>query len=128
MDAWPFLFYRKSFVLSTLGFTCVAFVTGALALWAPSYMFNVIKAQGQDADEGKWVVVWWIMNDCTISSKKSTEILMLKSWLKSSNGLLKLIVSIENLHLASHISSFNLFNTKEFLQHWIKIFVVIRYF
>lgn len=47
------LFYRKSFVLSTLGFTCVAFVTGALALWAPSYMFNVIKAQGQDADEGK---------------------------------------------------------------------------
>lgn len=42
----------KSFVLSTLGFTCVAFVTGALALWAPSYMFNVIKAQGQDADEG----------------------------------------------------------------------------
>lgn len=47
------MFYRKSFVLSTLGFTCVAFVTGALALWAPSYMFNVIKAQGQDADEGK---------------------------------------------------------------------------
>ncbi|XP_048746998.1 protein spinster homolog 1-like isoform X3 [Ostrea edulis] len=42
----------KSFVLSTLGFTCVAFVTGALALWAPSYMFNAIKAQGQDADEG----------------------------------------------------------------------------
>ncbi|XP_078338601.1 protein spinster homolog 1-like isoform X5 [Crassostrea virginica] len=42
----------KSFVLSTLGFTCVAFVTGALALWAPTYMFNAIKAQGQDADEG----------------------------------------------------------------------------
>lgn len=61
IHGWPFMFYRKSFVLSTLGFTCVAFVTGALALWAPSYMFNVIKAQGQDADEGKWVVVWWIM-------------------------------------------------------------------
>ncbi|XP_062578928.1 protein spinster homolog 1-like isoform X4 [Saccostrea cucullata] len=42
----------KSFVLSTFGFTCVAFVTGALALWAPSYMYNAIKAQGQDADEG----------------------------------------------------------------------------
>ncbi|XP_018428994.1 PREDICTED: protein spinster homolog 1-like, partial [Nanorana parkeri] len=28
----------RSFVLSTLGFTTVAFVTGALALWAPSYL------------------------------------------------------------------------------------------
>jgi len=25
-------------MLSTLGFTCVAFVAGALALWAPTYM------------------------------------------------------------------------------------------
>lgn len=52
-----------------------------------------------------------LMNhDWTISSKKSTEILIPKSWLKSVNGLLLLIVSIENLHLASH-TSFNLFNT-----------------
>lgn len=29
-----------SFMLSTLGFTTVAFVTGALALWAPSYLMR----------------------------------------------------------------------------------------
>ena len=28
----------KSFLLSTGGFTCVAFVAGALALWAPLFM------------------------------------------------------------------------------------------
>ena len=32
------LCFSKSFMLSTLGFTCVAFVAGALALWAPKYM------------------------------------------------------------------------------------------
>ncbi|XP_030065293.1 protein spinster homolog 1 [Microcaecilia unicolor] len=29
-----------SFILSTLGFTSVAFVTGSLALWAPTYLFR----------------------------------------------------------------------------------------
>ncbi|KAL0198064.1 hypothetical protein M9458_006604, partial [Cirrhinus mrigala] len=29
-----------SFVLSTLGFTTVAFVTGSLALWAPAFLFR----------------------------------------------------------------------------------------
>lgn len=29
-----------SFVLSTLGFTAVAFVTGSLALWAPTFLFR----------------------------------------------------------------------------------------
>lgn len=70
-----------------------------------------------------------LMNhDWTISSKKSTEILIPKSWLKSVNGLLLLIVSIENLHLASH-TSFNLFNTITIfttLKHFL--FLVIRYF
>lgn len=33
-----YLLKHKSFMLSTLGFTCVAFVAGALALWAPTYM------------------------------------------------------------------------------------------
>ncbi|KAK7488244.1 hypothetical protein BaRGS_00020551 [Batillaria attramentaria] len=32
----------KSFVLSSVGFTCVAFVTGALALWAPAFMADAI--------------------------------------------------------------------------------------
>ncbi|KAM4631642.1 protein spinster homolog 1 isoform 1-T2 [Discoglossus pictus] len=32
-----------SFVLSTFGFTAVAFVTGALALWAPSYLIRSRK-------------------------------------------------------------------------------------
>ncbi|XP_014259012.1 protein spinster isoform X3 [Cimex lectularius] len=32
------LLKNKSFMLSTLGFTCVAFVTGALAWWAPKFI------------------------------------------------------------------------------------------
>ncbi|XP_068099844.1 protein spinster homolog 1 [Hyperolius riggenbachi] len=34
------LLKNRSFVLSTLGFTTVAFVTGALALWAPTYLIR----------------------------------------------------------------------------------------
>lgn len=34
------LLKNPSFMLSTLGFTTVAFVTGALALWAPSYLMR----------------------------------------------------------------------------------------
>ncbi|KAG9467907.1 hypothetical protein GDO78_014062 [Eleutherodactylus coqui] len=34
------LLKNHSFVLSTLGFTTVAFVTGALALWAPTYLIR----------------------------------------------------------------------------------------
>lgn len=36
----------KSFLLSTAGFTCVAFVAGALALWAPLFMEYAIVYQG----------------------------------------------------------------------------------
>lgn len=32
-------------MLSTLGFTCVAFVTGALAWWGPSFMFAGLSLQ-----------------------------------------------------------------------------------
>ncbi|XP_059499090.1 protein spinster homolog 1 [Stegostoma tigrinum] len=35
-----------SFVLSSLGFTSVAFVTGTLALWAPAYLFRAQVVQG----------------------------------------------------------------------------------
>ena len=40
-----FVFFSKSFVFSTLGFTCVAFVAGALSLWAPSFMYNSMLVQ-----------------------------------------------------------------------------------
>lgn len=32
-------------MLSTLGFTCVAFVTGALAWWGPKFMLYGLKLQ-----------------------------------------------------------------------------------
>lgn len=32
-------------MLSTLGFTCVAFVTGALAWWGPKFMHLGLKLQ-----------------------------------------------------------------------------------
>ncbi|OWK50452.1 Protein spinster 1 [Lonchura striata] len=39
----------RTLVLSTLGFTAVAFVTGALALWAPAFLFRVRLARGEAA-------------------------------------------------------------------------------
>ncbi|KAK2832928.1 hypothetical protein Q5P01_016817 [Channa striata] len=38
-----------SFVLSTLGFTAVAFVTGSLALWAPTFLFRAAVFTGEKA-------------------------------------------------------------------------------
>jgi MFS family permease len=40
-----YLVGHKSFMLSSLGFTCVAFVAGALALWAPTYMNKSLLMQ-----------------------------------------------------------------------------------
>ncbi|XP_059818276.1 protein spinster homolog 1-like isoform X2 [Hypanus sabinus] len=37
---------NNSFILSSLGFTSVAFVTGSLALWAPAYLFRAQVVQG----------------------------------------------------------------------------------
>ncbi|XP_041348231.1 protein spinster homolog 1-like isoform X2 [Gigantopelta aegis] len=42
------LLHNKSFILSSVGFTCVAYVTGALAFWAPTFMLNSIKVQGHN--------------------------------------------------------------------------------
>ncbi|KAM3654026.1 LOW QUALITY PROTEIN: protein spinster homolog 1-like [Ammospiza maritima maritima] len=39
----------RTLVLSTLGFTSVAFVTGALALWAPAFLFRTRLARGGGA-------------------------------------------------------------------------------
>ncbi|XP_013413275.1 protein spinster homolog 1 isoform X2 [Lingula anatina] len=47
LDDLKYLLKNKSFVWSTLGFTSVAFVTGALALWAPTYVYNSILVQDQ---------------------------------------------------------------------------------
>ncbi|XP_058679056.1 protein spinster homolog 1 [Ammospiza caudacuta] len=38
---------NRTLVLSTLGFTSVAFVTGALALWAPAFLFRTRLARGE---------------------------------------------------------------------------------
>uniref|UniRef100_A0A7N9AZQ6 Protein spinster homolog 1 n=1 Tax=Mastacembelus armatus TaxID=205130 RepID=A0A7N9AZQ6_9TELE len=38
-----------SFVLSTFGFTAVAFVTGSLALWAPTFLFRAAVFAGEKA-------------------------------------------------------------------------------
>ncbi|KAM6966374.1 protein spinster homolog 1 [Tautogolabrus adspersus] len=38
-----------SFVLSTFGFTAVAFVTGSLALWAPTFLFRAAVITGERA-------------------------------------------------------------------------------
>nr|XP_005293893.3 protein spinster homolog 1 [Chrysemys picta bellii] len=38
---------NRSFVLSSLGFTAVAFVTGSLALWAPAFLYRSCLATGQ---------------------------------------------------------------------------------
>lgn len=39
-----------SFIWSTFGFTCVAFATGALALWAPTYMEYAISLNSKTVD------------------------------------------------------------------------------
>jgi len=40
-----YLFTNKSFMLSTMGFTCVTFVTGALAWWGPTYIYYGLRLQ-----------------------------------------------------------------------------------
>ncbi|XP_047427354.1 protein spinster homolog 1 [Mugil cephalus] len=40
---------NPSFILSTFGFTAVAFVTGSLALWAPTFLFRAAVFSGERA-------------------------------------------------------------------------------
>lgn len=51
-----YLVRNKSFMLSTFGFTAVAFVTGALALWAPLYVYYSIRIQDPPGDLDKSTV------------------------------------------------------------------------
>lgn len=41
------LLKNRSFMLSTFGFTAVAFVTGSLALWAPAFLFRAAVFTGE---------------------------------------------------------------------------------
>lgn len=43
----------KSFIWLNLGFTCVSFVTGALAFWAPKFLLYATKAQGISETESE---------------------------------------------------------------------------
>ncbi|XP_025090714.1 protein spinster homolog 1-like isoform X2 [Pomacea canaliculata] len=45
------LFKNKSFMLSSVGFTCVAFATGSLAIWAPTFMTDAIASNGGKRDD-----------------------------------------------------------------------------
>lgn len=44
------LLRNRSFMLSTAGFTCVAFVAGALAWWGPSFIYLGMKMQPGNED------------------------------------------------------------------------------
>ncbi|EDO39433.1 predicted protein [Nematostella vectensis] len=44
-DDLKYLFKVKSFIWLDLGFTCVAFVTGSLAFWAPKFLYYAAKMQ-----------------------------------------------------------------------------------
>ncbi|XP_065214331.1 protein spinster isoform X1 [Planococcus citri] len=44
------LMHNRSFMLSTAGFTCVAFVTGALAWWGPTFIHAGLRLQSGHAE------------------------------------------------------------------------------
>jgi MFS family permease len=47
------LFMNKSFLLSTLGFTCVAFCTGALSWWGPKFLeTSILAMEVPEAERG----------------------------------------------------------------------------
>lgn len=51
------MIFSPSFTLSTAGFTCVTFVAGALAWWAPTYLqlgFQ-LHPNGMDVDPDEYV-------------------------------------------------------------------------
>ncbi|XP_033748857.1 protein spinster homolog 1-like isoform X2 [Pecten maximus] len=52
---------NKTLVLSSFGFTCVAFVTGTLALWSPIYVLDSIKIQGQEAQQSSVSLIFGIL-------------------------------------------------------------------
>jgi len=56
-----YLVKHKSFMLSSLGFTCVTFVAGALALWAPKYMNKAMVVQQIDMPEATVSLIFGVI-------------------------------------------------------------------
>ncbi|XP_031568969.1 protein spinster homolog 3-like [Actinia tenebrosa] len=48
-----YIFQVKSFIWLCVGFTCVTFVTGALAFWAPKFLFYASQVQGMKETKEK---------------------------------------------------------------------------
>lgn len=46
-----YLAKNRSFVLSTIGFTCVCYATGAMAWWSPKYMTSAYAVAGSQTTE-----------------------------------------------------------------------------
>lgn len=44
-------------MLSSVGFTCVAFATGSLAIWAPTFMTDAIASNGGKRDDALYVCI-----------------------------------------------------------------------
>jgi len=57
-------------MLSSAGFTCVAFVSGALALWAPEYMIKSLRIQTAAVDETTYVTQSYQLITTSISTQK----------------------------------------------------------
>lgn len=52
---------NRTLVLSSFGFTSVAFVTGTLALWAPIYVLDSIKIQSGEAHQASVSLIFGIL-------------------------------------------------------------------
>ncbi|XP_060077281.1 protein spinster homolog 1-like [Ylistrum balloti] len=55
------LLTNKTLVLSSFGFTCVAFVTGTLALWSPIFILDSIKVQGREGDQSSVSLIFGVL-------------------------------------------------------------------
>lgn len=58
------MFFSRSFMLSTAGFTCVAFVAGALAWWAPTFLQLgfALHSNGRTVDPDEYVSILPLIN------------------------------------------------------------------
>jgi len=72
-------------MLSTLGFTCVAFVTGALAFWGPIFITSGLRTfTDRKVEMGKWV---WISSAnltftfCKIQTGRSVRLWLINPYL-----------------------------------------------
>ena len=55
MQDLKYIITVRSYIWSTIGFTCVTFAVGALSWWAPSYMLYAYRVIGEDKSE-QWFV------------------------------------------------------------------------